>query len=81
MHTGEDKTNSKKVLPGQIYVAIKGHTVDGHNYIKEAIEKGCAKVISEKDIANLNIPYEKVKSTKKYLQEEIPKAYSEELKI
>lgn len=34
------ETNSKLVKPGQIFVAICGHTVDGHDYIEEAIKNG-----------------------------------------
>ena len=34
------KTNSRKVKPGDTFVAIKGFTVDGHDYIEEAIKNG-----------------------------------------
>ena len=33
------KTNSKLVEPGDTFVAIKGNTVDGHQYIEEAIKR------------------------------------------
>lgn len=44
------KTNSKDILPGDIFVAIKGNTYDGHNYIKEALDKKAVFIISEKMI-------------------------------
>jgi len=64
------ETNSKLVQKDQIFVAITGNTVDGHNYIEEAIKNGASKIVGEKDL-NLNIPYEKVQDTKKYLNEKL----------
>lgn len=40
------KIDSRKVTPGDTYVAVKGHTVDGHDYIEQAIEKGAVKIIA-----------------------------------
>lgn len=70
------ETNSKLIKEGQIFVAIKGHTVDGHDYIEEAIKNGASKIICEKEI-NLNIPYEKVNDTKEYLKNVLVQEYSE----
>ena len=42
--------DSRKVKPGQIFVAIKGHTVDGHDYISDAINHGAIKIIAEKNV-------------------------------
>ena len=39
------ETNSKLVKPGQIFVAICGHTVDGHDYIDEAIKNGAESLV------------------------------------
>ncbi len=41
------KTDSRKVVPGDTFVAISGHTVDGHDYIEEAIQKGATKIVCE----------------------------------
>ena len=48
--------NSKLTEPGDIFVAIKGLSVDGHKYIPAAAEKGCAVVLCE-DIPELGVPY------------------------
>lgn len=72
------ETNSKLVNNGQIFVAIKGHTVDGHDYIDEAIKNGASKIICEKEI-NSTIPYEIVKDTKEYLKNVLVKEYSDEI--
>ena len=41
------KTDSRKVKEGNTFVAIKGHTVDGHDYIEQAIKNGAKKIICE----------------------------------
>lgn len=72
------ETNSKLVKDGQIFVAIKGNTVDGHNYIDEAIKNGASKIICEKEI-NSTIPYEIVNDTKEYLKNILVKEYSQKI--
>ena len=42
--------DSRKVKEGQIFVALKGHTVDGHDYINDAIKNGASKIIAEKEV-------------------------------
>ena len=70
------ETNSKLVTTGQIFVALKGHTVDGHDYIEEAIKNGASKVVGEKDLT-LEVPYEKVDDTNVYLKEHLVREYSD----
>ena len=41
------KTDSRLVCKGDTFVAIKGHTVDGHDYIETAIKNGATKIIAE----------------------------------
>lgn len=72
------ETNSKLVKQGQIFVAITGNTVDGHDYIDEAIQNGAIKIVGEKDLT-LNIDYEQVEDTKKYLQEKLVDEYKGEI--
>jgi len=72
------ETNSKLIKEGQIFVAIKGHTVDGHDFIDEAIKNGASKIICEKEISS-TIPYEIVNDTKEYLKDVLVKEYSNEI--
>lgn len=37
--------DSRKVRPGDLFVAVKGTLTDGHEYISKAIEKGAAAVL------------------------------------
>ena len=72
------ETNSKLIKEGQIFVAIKGHTVDGHDYIDEAIKNGASKIICEKEIDS-TVSCEIVNDTKKYLIEHLTSEYKDEI--
>jgi UDP-N-acetylmuramyl-tripeptide synthetase len=41
---------AQTVLPGGLFVAIKGFKVDGHQFIDQAIEKGASVIISQKPL-------------------------------
>ena len=68
------ESDSRKVQKGQIFVALKGITVDGHDFIPSAIEKGASKIICDRKI-DYNIPYEIVQDTDKYLKEALKNEY------
>lgn len=42
--------DSRKVRPGNIFVAIEGFTVDGHDFIEDVVNKGAKVIVIEKDI-------------------------------
>lgn len=42
-------TDSRKVSKGSLFVAIKGDTHDGHDFIAQAFQAGAVAVLSEKD--------------------------------
>ena len=73
----EFETDSRKIKPGQTFVAIKGFTVDGHDFIESAIEKGATRIIVEEDV-NYDVETIKVDSTKEYLKNELVNKYSKE---
>lgn len=39
--------DSRQIKPGEIFVAIKGDKFDGHDYVKEALDRGAAAVLVE----------------------------------
>ena len=39
--------DSRKVIPGALFVAVKGFAVDGHAYIATAVKKGAAVIVYE----------------------------------
>lgn len=56
--------DSRKVKKGDIYVAIKGLTVDGHDFIDEAFKNGAKIVYGEKDLKIQNyimVPNSRIK--------------------
>ena len=73
------ETDSRKVKDGQIFVAIKGHTVDGHDYINDAIKNGASKIICEHDIDS-SVPYLVVDNTEEYLKNKISEEYKDKIK-
>lgn len=50
------KMDSRKVLPGDLFVAISGFQMDGHQFIDEALRNGAAAIMGEKDL-HLSVPY------------------------
>lgn len=52
------KMNSKEINEGDLFIAIKGFSVDGHKYIENAIENGAIAIIIEEgfDLKTINIP-------------------------
>ena len=39
------QTDSRQVIPGDLFICLPGHTVDGHDYASEAEEKGAAALV------------------------------------
>lgn len=71
------KIDSRKVQKGDIFVALKGNAVDGHDYIEEAIKNGASKIILEKNIQlNSDIEKEIVNDTNEWLTNYIATNYS-----
>ncbi len=62
----EIKIDSRKVGSDDMYVAIKGYSSDGHDYIKSAIENGATSILCEKFPTEIldGVTYLKVKSTR-----------------
>ena len=51
-------SDSRQVLPGDAFFAIKGESFDGFDYIPSAIERGAALIVSNRpEPKNLGIPY------------------------
>ncbi len=72
------KTNSKMIEKGDIFVAIKGSSYDGHEYIKEAKDAGAKCAIVER-YTNSGIMELKVLDSKKWLEEYLVNTYAAEL--
>ena len=54
-------TDSRTIVPNNLFIPLRGDKYDGHDYIDKAIEYGAAAIISEKVL--INIPHIKVNDT------------------
>ena len=61
--------DSRKISKGDVFVAIKGTVVDGHNFINDVIAKGAIAIVCEKTPENTvqDVTYIEVDSTSKAL--------------
>ena len=59
--------DSRAVQPGDLFVAIQGGTVDGHDYIPTAIDKGAVAVVGQMDMKSSPVPYIRVESPRQSL--------------
>ena len=44
-------SDSRKIIPGGVFVCLKGEKSDGHNYAKEAEKKGASVIVASKKIS------------------------------
>ena len=61
--------NSKEVQEGWVFVAIKGSSTDGHNFVQEALSRGASLVFVERDVGIKDERIIKVEDTRKLLGE------------
>jgi UDP-N-acetylmuramoyl-L-alanyl-D-glutamate--2,6-diaminopimelate ligase len=47
-------TDSRKVVPGALFVAYPGVSVDGHRFIPQALERGAMAIVGEQDQTELD---------------------------
>ncbi|ARC85274.1 UDP-N-acetylmuramyl-tripeptide synthetase family protein [Clostridium argentinense CDC 2741] len=60
--------DSRKINKGDVFFCIEGLTLDGHKYIKSAIDKGAVAIIVQKEVQSYeNVTLIKVKDTRKAL--------------
>lgn len=60
--------DSRKVKPGNLFICISGFTVDGHDFVEDAVNNGASAVIAEKNIkVNAAVPVIMVENTNRAL--------------
>jgi UDP-N-acetylmuramoyl-tripeptide--D-alanyl-D-alanine ligase len=55
-------TDTRTLQPGDLYVALVGERFDGHEYVKQAIDKGACAVVISKEM-DINTPFLQVADT------------------
>lgn len=56
--------DTRKLVPNSIFIAIKGYTVDGHQFVKQALAKGAKLIIAQEKVSS-EIPVVYVANTYK----------------
>ncbi len=59
--------DSRKVESGNLFVAMRGHTADGHDFIPQAIRRGAVAIVGEKPLEGLPVPYVRVENARRVL--------------
>lgn len=59
--------DNRKVMSGNIFVAVPGYSVDGHDFIPDAIKRGASAIVGEKPIVDIKIPYVRVENSRRAL--------------
>lgn len=57
---------SSEVVPGGLFIAIKGFTADGHDYIDDAVSRGAVAIIAEKKVV-VDVPVVVVENARQVL--------------
>lgn len=45
--------DSRKIKPGNLFVCIAGYTVDGHDFVEDAVQRGASVIIAEKEMGEV----------------------------
>jgi UDP-N-acetylmuramoyl-L-alanyl-D-glutamate--2,6-diaminopimelate ligase len=56
--------DSRSVGPGMMFIALRGATVDGHDFVEQAVSKGAAAVVVEQEMEGIIAPQIVVRSTR-----------------
>ncbi|GIO26062.1 UDP-N-acetylmuramoyl-L-alanyl-D-glutamate--2,6-diaminopimelate ligase [Ornithinibacillus bavariensis] len=70
----EIKMDSREITKGDLFVCISGFTVDGHDYVNEAITNGAVVIVAEKNIT-ASVPVIVVSDTIRFLAMAAAKYY------
>jgi len=63
----EISIDSRSVKPGDLFVAMTGGTLDGHNYIQKAVDNGAVAVVGEKELTGFSVPFIRIENTRRAL--------------
>ncbi len=77
------ETDSRQVSQGDLFIALRGFTVDGHEYIETAVARGAAAVLVETEIST-SVPVIRVPDTRRAMAVLANRFYgypSQELKL
>ena len=56
--------DSRKVVPKSLFICLVGENTDGHNYVKEAQERGAAAIVCQRKTDGITVPQIVVKNSR-----------------
>jgi UDP-N-acetylmuramoyl-L-alanyl-D-glutamate--2,6-diaminopimelate ligase len=59
--------DSRVVRPGDLFVALRGASEDGHAYLPAAIKNGAVAAVGEQDLRDLSVPYVRLENSREAL--------------
>lgn len=57
--------DNRQVQPGYLFIARPGASVDGHDFIPDAIRRGAVAVVGQKEMPALSVPYIRVSDSRR----------------
>src|SRR5688572_23185841 len=60
--------DSRRIAPGMVFVAVPGSALDGHAFVEDAVARGAAAIVAERELA-AHVPIVRVGSARKALAE------------
>ena len=68
MSTNSFSIDTRTIKPGEVFIALTGNNLDGHEFISEAMVKGASAAVVSKSI-RVDIPHIIVKDTQKFMKD------------
>ena len=62
VNIGRVRASSREVQPGDLFVAVRGRSVDGHRFIGDAVARGACAVVVDRDVS-ASVPVVRVRSS------------------
>lgn len=65
IHIKGMQSDSRRVSPGDLFICLRGFTVDGHDFALQAMEQGAVALVTEERLSRVNVPQLIVPDTRK----------------
>ena len=56
IRVGGCSCDSRRIEPGQLFAALQGRQHDGHDFVAEAIRRGCSAVLAQRPLPEAGVP-------------------------
>ncbi|UKS55291.1 UDP-N-acetylmuramoyl-L-alanyl-D-glutamate--2,6-diaminopimelate ligase [Exiguobacterium acetylicum] len=70
-------TDSRQITPGGLFICINGYTVDGHDYIDQAINNGAVAILADRSLPDSQVPVITVPDTKRLVGQVADRFYDQ----